>query len=78
MAEIMEANHYCSHMMTQAGLDMKSTNSEVQSLKRVNQDLESTLADTELARDTAMLSRIEAMEGRCGCCSDTSTKTRTG
>ena len=60
----MGANHYCSHMMTQAELDVESVNSEVQSLKRVNQDLESTLTDTELARDVAMLSRNEAMKGR--------------
>ena len=60
----MGANHYSSHMMTQAELDVESANSEVKSLKRVNQDLKSTLADTELARDTAMLIRNEAMEGR--------------
>ena len=60
----MGANHYSSHMMTQAELNVESTNSEVQSLRRVNQDLESTLVDTELARDAVMLSRNEAMEGR--------------
>ena len=64
MAEIMGANHYCSHMMMQADLDMESTRTEIQSLRRENQDLESTLADTELARDAAMLSRNDAMEGR--------------
>ena len=64
MAEIIGANHYFSHMMTQADLDMKSAKFEIQSLRRVNQDLESTLADTELARDSAMLSRNDAMEGR--------------
>ena len=41
---------------------MESTNSEVQRLKRVNQDLESTLADTKLIRDDAMLSRNKALE----------------
>ena len=51
-------------MIAQVELDMESVNSEVQSLRRVNQDLESTLADTELARDAAMLSRNEAMEMR--------------
>ena len=30
----------------------------------MNQDLESTLVDTELARDVAILSRNDAMEGR--------------
>ena len=60
----MGVNHYCSHMMAQAKLDVESINSKVQSLKRVNQDLESTLAYTELARDAAMLSRNEAMEMR--------------
>ena len=60
----MGANHYCSHMLTQAELDVESANSEVKNLKRVNQDLKSTLADTELARDTVMLIRNEAMEGR--------------
>ena len=64
MAEIMGPNHYCSHMMMQADLDVESTNSEMQSLKRVNQDLEITLADTKLAQDATMLSRNEAMEGR--------------
>ena len=57
-------NHYYSHMMAQAELDVESVNFEVQSLKRVNQDLESTLADTELAWNAAMLSRNEAMELR--------------
>ena len=60
----MGVNHYCSHMMVQAELDVESVNSEMQSLKRVNQDLKSTLADTELARDAAMLSRNETMEMR--------------
>ena len=60
----MGANHYCSHMMVQAELDVESANSEVQSLKRVNQDLESTLIDTEFAREAAMLSRNKAMEMR--------------
>ena len=64
MAEIMGANHYCSHMMTRADLDMESARTEIQSLRRVNQDLESSLADTELARDAAMLSRNDAVEGR--------------
>ena len=35
MAEIMGANHYCSHMMMQADLDMESTKFEIQSLRRV-------------------------------------------
>ena len=64
MAEIIGANHYCSHMMMQADLDVESTNSEMQSLKRVNQDLEITLAETKLAQDATMLSQNEAMEGR--------------
>ena len=59
----MGANHYCSHMMTQAELNVESANSEVQSLRRVNQDLESTLANTELARDAAMLSGMKLWKG---------------
>ena len=58
----MGASPYCSHMMAQADLDVESANSEVQRLKRVNQDLKSTLADTELARDATMLSENEALK----------------
>ena len=64
MTEIMGASHYCSHMLAQADRDIEAANSEGKKLKRLNEDLESSLAETELARDAAMLARDEAVQGR--------------